>query len=98
MATAAYAIARAALVSSYVDIDVALAGVRVFAISRGALRYLERFTAHDVSFRLLTRGGPGSTARWRRWARRAEALRRVATCSAGSWRPLRRWSSSPSAC
>jgi thiol reductant ABC exporter CydC subunit len=55
MATAAYAIARAALVSSYVDIEVALAGVRVFALSRGGLRYLERFTAHDVSFRLLAR-------------------------------------------
>jgi thiol reductant ABC exporter CydC subunit len=55
MATAAYAISRAALVSSYVDIEVALAGVRVFALSRGGLRYLERFTAHDVSFRLLAR-------------------------------------------
>jgi thiol reductant ABC exporter CydC subunit len=55
MATAAYAIARAAVVSSYVDIEAALAGVRVFAISRGSLRYLERFTAHDVSFRLLAR-------------------------------------------
>jgi thiol reductant ABC exporter CydC subunit len=55
MATAAYAIARAALVSSFVDIEAALAGVRVFALSRGALRYLERFTAHDVSFRLLAR-------------------------------------------
>lgn len=55
MATAAYAIARAALVTSYVEIEAALAGVRAFAISRGGLRYLERYTAHDVSLSLLVR-------------------------------------------
>ncbi|HSR24227.1 MAG TPA: thiol reductant ABC exporter subunit CydC, partial [Candidatus Eisenbacteria bacterium] len=55
MATAAYAIARAALVTSYVEIEAALAGVRAFAMSRGGLRYLERYTAHDVSLRLLVR-------------------------------------------
>lgn len=55
MATAAYAISRAALVTSFVEIEAALAGVRLFALSRGALRYLERYTSHDVSFRLLAR-------------------------------------------
>jgi thiol reductant ABC exporter CydC subunit len=55
MATAAYSISRAALVTSFVEIEVALAGVRTFALSRGALRYLERYTAHVVSFRLLVR-------------------------------------------
>jgi thiol reductant ABC exporter CydC subunit len=55
MATAAYGISRAALVTSFVEIEAALAGVRLFALSRGALRYLERYTTHDVSFRLLAR-------------------------------------------
>jgi ATP-binding cassette subfamily C protein CydC len=55
MATAAYSISRAALVTSFVEIEAALAGVRFFALSRGALRYLERYTSHDVSFRLLAR-------------------------------------------
>jgi len=55
MATAAYGISRAALVTSFVDIEAALAGVRLFALSRGALRYLERYTSHDASFRLLSR-------------------------------------------
>jgi thiol reductant ABC exporter CydC subunit len=55
MATAAYGISRAALATSFVEIEAALAGVRLFALSRGALRYLERYTSHDVSFRLLAR-------------------------------------------
>jgi len=55
MATAAYAISRAALVTSFVEIESALAGVRAFALARGALRYAERYTAHAVSFRLLAR-------------------------------------------
>jgi ATP-binding cassette subfamily C protein CydC len=54
-ATAAYAISRAALVTSFVEIQVALAGVRTFALSRGAFRYLERYTAHAVSFQMLAR-------------------------------------------
>jgi thiol reductant ABC exporter CydC subunit len=55
MATAAYSISLAALATSFVEIEAALAGVRLFALSRGALRYLERYTSHDVSFRLLAR-------------------------------------------
>jgi thiol reductant ABC exporter CydC subunit len=55
MATAAYAISRAALVTSFVEIESALAGVRAFALARGGLRYAERYTAHAVSFRLLAR-------------------------------------------
>jgi ATP-binding cassette, subfamily C, bacterial CydC len=55
MATAAYSISRAALVTSFVEIEVALAGVRTFALSRAGFRYLERYTAHVVSFRLLVR-------------------------------------------
>jgi thiol reductant ABC exporter CydC subunit len=54
-ATAAYAISRAALVTSFVEIEVALAAVRTFALSRGAFRYLERYTAHAVSFQMLAR-------------------------------------------
>jgi thiol reductant ABC exporter CydC subunit len=55
MATAVYGIARAAVVTSFVEIEAAMAGVRAFAIARGGLRYVERYTAHDVSFRLLAR-------------------------------------------
>jgi ATP-binding cassette subfamily C protein CydC len=55
VATAAYSISQAALVTSFVEIQAALAGVRFFALSRGGLRYLERYTSHDVSFRLLAR-------------------------------------------
>jgi thiol reductant ABC exporter CydC subunit len=55
MATAAYGISRAALVTSFVEIEAALAGVRLFALSRGALRYFERYTSHEASFRLLAR-------------------------------------------
>src|SRR5207302_10479925 len=55
MAAVAYGISRAALATSFVEIEAALAGVRLFALSRGALRYLERYPSHDASVRLLSR-------------------------------------------
>ena len=53
MATAAYVISAAALHPSVADLAVAIVGVRFFGLARGILRYLERYIAHDVTFRLL---------------------------------------------
>ena len=53
MATAAFIIASAALHPSVADLAVPIVGVRFFGISRGVLRYLERYLSHEVNFRLL---------------------------------------------
>ena len=55
IAMAAYLIARAALVSSVADLALATASVRLFALSRAALRYAERTTSHTITFRILAR-------------------------------------------
>ncbi len=55
MATAAYIIARAALHPPLSALQVSIVGVRFFGLSRGAFRYLERYVAHQVTFRLLAR-------------------------------------------
>ena len=55
MATSAYLISRAALATSPVELSLALAGVRLFALSRAALRYTERTVSHTITFRVLTR-------------------------------------------
>src|SRR5690606_11677251 len=55
MATSAYLISRAALATSPVELSLALAGVRLFALSRAALRYAERIVSHTITFRVLTR-------------------------------------------
>jgi ATP-binding cassette subfamily C protein CydC len=54
MATSAYLISRAALATSPVELALALAGVRLFALSRAALRYAERYMSHSVTFRILS--------------------------------------------
>lgn len=54
MTTSAYLISRAALRPSIAELQVAIVGVRFFGIARGLARYLERYVAHDVTFRLLT--------------------------------------------
>lgn len=54
MATSAYIISAAALQPSIAELQVAIVGVRFFGISRGLLRYLERYLSHQVTFRLLT--------------------------------------------
>lgn len=54
MATSAYLISRAALATSAVELSLALAGVRLFALSRAALRYAERYISHSVTFQVLT--------------------------------------------
>ena len=55
MATSAYLISRAALATNPVELSLALAGVRLFALSRAALRYAERTVSHTITFRVLTR-------------------------------------------
>ena len=55
MATSAYLISRAALATNAVELSLALAGVRLFALSRAALRYAERTISHTITFRVLTR-------------------------------------------
>jgi len=55
MGTASWLIAMAALHPPLATLDLAILGVRFFGISRGAFRYAERLTSHDVTFRLLAR-------------------------------------------
>jgi len=55
MATSAFLIASAALHPSVADLMVLVVGVRFFGLSRGVFRYLERYTSHDLTFRLLSR-------------------------------------------
>jgi ATP-binding cassette, subfamily C, bacterial CydC len=53
MATSAYLISKAAIGTEVAALTLAIAGVRVFAISRASLRYLERLVAHTTTFRIL---------------------------------------------
>ena len=53
IACAAWLISAAALQPPIVTLTVAIVGVRVFALGKAALRYLERLVSHDVAFRML---------------------------------------------
>jgi ATP-binding cassette subfamily C protein CydCD len=55
MTTSAYLIARAALLPTIAEIQVAVVGVRFFGLARGVFRYLERLVTHQTTFRLLSR-------------------------------------------
>jgi ATP-binding cassette, subfamily C, bacterial CydC len=55
MTTAAWIIASAALHPPISDLGLAIVGVRFFGITRGVFRYLERYVAHQTTFRLLAR-------------------------------------------
>jgi ATP-binding cassette subfamily C protein CydC len=55
MAMSAYLISRAAVVSSVADLSLAIAAVRLFALMRAALRYVERYLTHQTTFRILAR-------------------------------------------
>ena len=55
MGTSAWLIATAALHPSIATLQVAIVGVRLFGISRGFFRYLERLASHDLTFRALAR-------------------------------------------
>ncbi|MBB5154181.1 thiol reductant ABC exporter subunit CydD [Saccharopolyspora phatthalungensis] len=76
-ATSAWLIARASQQPLILTLSVAVVGVRTFALSRAALRYVERIVTHDAAFRLsgrlrrqlwdaLVRLGPVRTAGLRR--------------------------------
>ena len=54
MAVSAYLISKAALATEAAQLNLAITGVRVFAISRAALRYAERYVTHTATFRILT--------------------------------------------
>ncbi len=55
MAFSAYLISKAALVTGFADVALAVTAVRGFAIARAALRYAERYVTHLMTFRILTR-------------------------------------------
>ncbi|MFZ5645349.1 MAG: thiol reductant ABC exporter subunit CydC [Bacillota bacterium] len=55
MATSAFLIAGAALHPPVLELMEAIVGVRFFGISRAVFRYLERYFAHDATFRVLSR-------------------------------------------
>jgi thiol reductant ABC exporter CydC subunit len=55
MGTSAWLISTAAIATSVADLGVAVVGTRLFGITRGIFRYLERLVSHDVTFRLLSR-------------------------------------------
>jgi ATP-binding cassette subfamily C protein CydC len=55
MGTSAFLISTAAFHPELGTLQVAIVGVRFFGIARGVFRYTERFTSHDVTFRLLAR-------------------------------------------
>lgn len=54
MAVSAYLISKAALATEVSQLTLAITGVRVFAISRAAFRYAERYVTHTATFRILT--------------------------------------------
>jgi thiol reductant ABC exporter CydC subunit len=55
MATSAWLIATAALQPSIAVLALAVVGVRLFGVARGACRYFERLVSHDLTLRLLGR-------------------------------------------
>ncbi len=55
LTSSAFIISKAALQPSIAELQVAIVGVRFFGITRGVFRYLERYTTHQVTFRLLAR-------------------------------------------
>ena len=55
MTASAYIISAAALQPSIATLQIPIVLVRFFGITRGLLRYLERLTSHQATFRLLAR-------------------------------------------
>ncbi|HET9220917.1 MAG TPA: thiol reductant ABC exporter subunit CydC [Roseiflexaceae bacterium] len=55
MAMSAYLISKAALVTGFFELALAVTAVRALAIARAALRYVERYITHLATFRILTR-------------------------------------------
>lgn len=55
MAVSAYLISKAAIATDVTQLSMAIAGVRLFALSRAGFRYGERYVTHLATFRILTR-------------------------------------------
>ena len=55
MAVSAYLISKAAIATNVSQLSMAIAGVRLFALSRAGFRYGERYVTHLATFRILTR-------------------------------------------
>ena len=55
MAVSAYLISKAAIATDVSQLSMAIAGVRLFALSRAGFRYGERYVTHLATFRILTR-------------------------------------------
>ncbi len=53
--SAAYILAKAALHPPFQELQIGIAGVRLFGLARGALRYAERLVSHSTTFRILSR-------------------------------------------
>ena len=53
MAVSAYLISKAAIVTNVAVVALAITAVRVLAISRAVLRYLERYATHRATLRIL---------------------------------------------
>ncbi len=53
LGTSAYIIAQAALQPPFSTLQIGIVGVRLFGISRGVFRYLERLASHSVNLRFL---------------------------------------------
>ncbi len=54
MAVSAYLIAKAAIAVDVTQLSLAIAGVRLFALTRALFRYGERYVTHLATFRILT--------------------------------------------
>ncbi len=54
MAVSAYLISKAAIATDVTQLSLAIAGVRLFALTRAGFRYAERYITHLATFRILT--------------------------------------------
>lgn len=54
MAVSAYLISKAAVATDVTQLSLAIAGVRLFALTRAGFRYAERYLTHLATFRILT--------------------------------------------
>lgn len=52
--SSAYIIAKAALQPPFHELQLGIAGVRLFGLARGVLRYIERLVSHSTTFKILS--------------------------------------------
>ena len=53
--SSAYILAKAALHPSFQELQLGIAGVRLFGVTKGAFRYMERLVSHNTTFKILSR-------------------------------------------